>query len=183
MGAPLTGDYSYMAWFNYPRNRGHTDHHHPVVGRQVTQHGVAAIIAAIFVIPLWMLLDRVPPYRIDEGRVIPQMPLKNSDITVEWDVTPLRSCATQGGYVTRTIIDQKGIPHTYKAVNAVYTTNDQFKEDQIKRNIPLPENITGPATYSSYACYPCNPLQLWLHMPICIQTPTLQFEIIESKAN
>ena len=131
------------------------------------QHAAAAIIAMVFVIPLWMILDRAPPYRIEAGQILPATPLKNSEITIQWDVTPLRSCAPQeGSTVTRTIVDSKGVRHVYAPVPATYGTNDQFKADEIQRAVPLPENITGPASYSSLACYPCNPVQKWLRMPI-----------------
>jgi hypothetical protein len=145
-----------------------------------TQHKVAAIISVFLVIPAWMLLDRTPPYEITAGRVMPEMPVKNGSISIEWDVKPLRSCNPQtGAYVTRTIVDSRGIPHIYTAVPAIYGTNNQFTTDAIHRDILLPENLTGHASYSSVACYPCNPIQAVTHTPICINTPKIEFEIVD----
>lgn len=146
---------------------------------QLLQNAIVGFVVIFIAVPiLWCVLDRIPPYKIISGKVFPENPSKNSNIWVEWNVTPLRSCSPQeGAYVIRTIIDSKGVIHTYKPVPATYDTDAQFKPGEIQRGVLLPENITGPAQYKSLACYPCNPIQKWLNIPICIQTPTLDFEI------
>lgn len=141
------------------------------------QNAVAAFIAiAIFAPILWMALDRAPPFVVTNGRIDPPNPAMNGLITVTWDVKSTRSCQpSSNATVTRTIVDSKGVRHSYAPVHAVYGTPEQHEADEIKRRIPLPENITGHARYSSVACYACNPLQeLW---PICIQMPEVDFEI------
>ncbi|MDB5612078.1 MAG: hypothetical protein JWP25_8978 [Bradyrhizobium sp.] len=137
---------------------------------------ISALTAGILIFPLWLVLDRSPPFIVDNGRIDPPNPMMNSSIVVTWDIKATRSCQpSSGAAVTRTIIDSKGIRHNYAPVHAVYGTPEQREADEIQRRIPLPENITGPAKYTSIACYACNPLQeLW---PICIQMPEVPFEI------
>lgn len=147
------------------------------------QNAAAAFIAiAIFAPLLWMLLDREPPFEVTNGRIDPPNPAVNGTITVTWDIRSTRSCQpSSDATVTRSIVDSKGVSHTYAPVHAVYGTPEQREPDEIKRRIPLPENITGHAKYSSIACYACNPLQaLW---PICIQMPEVDFEIGDSRGN
>lgn len=151
----------------------------------MSEHRRTFIIATLiwiplFGVPLWMLLDRDPPFVVTNGRIDPQNPIVNSSIEITWDIKPQRSCQpSSAAKVTRTIIDSKGIRHTYAAVPAVYGTPQQSESGEIMRSVPLPENITGPAKYTSVACYACNPLQqLW---PICIQLPEIPFEIAPAK--
>lgn len=147
------------------------------------QNAVAAFIAiAIFAPILWMVLDREPPFIVSNGRIDPTHPEMNGSITVTWDVRATRSCQPSShATVTRTIVDSKGVAHAYAPVHAIYGTREQREPDEIKRRIPLPENITGHARYSSVACYACNPLQeLW---PICIQMPEVDFEISDQRGN
>lgn len=151
----------------------------------MTDHNRTSIVAAFVSIllvgvPLWMLLDRDPPFVVTNGRIDPPNPTVNSSIEITWDIKPKRSCQpSSAAKVTRTIIDSKGVRHTYAPVPAVYGTPEQSEPDEIMRPVPLPENITGPAKYTSIACYVCNPLQqLW---PICIQLPEIPFEIAPAK--
>lgn len=148
------------------------------------QNAVAAFIAiAIFAPVLWMALDRAPPFLVTNGRIDPPNPTTNGSITVTWDIRATRSCQpSSNATVTRTIVDSKGVRHTYAPVHAVYGTPEQHEPDEIKRRIPLPENITGHARYSSIACYACNPLQEYL-WPICIQMPEVDFEISDTRGN
>jgi hypothetical protein len=144
---------------------------------QRTTSVIAAFVSIAFFGPaLWMLLDRDAPFIVTSGRIDPPNPKVNGSIVVTWDVRSTRSCQpSSGSTVTRTIIDSKGVKHTYAPIHAVYGTPEQREPDEVKRTIPLPENITGPAKYSSVACYACNPLQeLW---PICIQMPEIAFDI------
>lgn len=137
---------------------------------------IAALTAGIMIVPFWLLLDRSPPFIVTNGRVNPSNPVVNGSIEVTWDIKPTRSCQpSSGAKVTRTIVDSKGVRHVYAPVHAVYGTPEQHEAGEVRRTIPLPENITGPAKYSSVACYACNPLQeFW---PICIQMPEVAFEI------
>lgn len=137
---------------------------------------VAALTAGILILPAWLLLDRSPPFIVTNGRIDPPHPIVNGAIVVTWDIKSTRSCQpSSGATVTRTIVDSKGVKHTYAPVRAVYGTPEQHEAGEIERRIPLPENISGPAKYSSIACYACNPLQqFW---PICIQMPEIAFEI------
>lgn len=147
------------------------------------QNAVAAFIAiAVFAPILWMVMDRAPPFIVTNGRIDPPNPAMNSSIVVTWDVKSTRSCQPKSNAtVTRTIVDSKGVKHTYAPVHAVYGTPEQHEPDEIKRRLPLPENITGHARYSSIACYACNPLQeLW---PICIQMPEVDFEISDPRGD
>lgn len=151
--------------------------------KHLGQNAGAAFIAIAIVAPiLWMLLDREPPFIVTDGRVIPPNPTSNGLIEVVWDITPVRSCQPySSATVTRTITDSKGVQHTYAPVHAIYGTPDQHEAGLIDRTIPLPENITGSAQYSSVACYPCNPLQYLLGLPICIRMPAVPFEIAPAK--
>ncbi len=143
------------------------------------QNAIAAFIAvALFAPVMWMALDRSPPFVVTNGRIDPPRPMVNSSITVTWDVKSTKSCQpSSNSTVTRSIIDSKGIAHKYSPVHATYGTPEQERrnKDEIRRIVLLPENITGPAKYTSVACYACNPIQeLW---PICVQMPELAFEI------
>jgi hypothetical protein len=142
---------------------------------------VAAFVSVILFGPaLWMLLDREPPFAVISGHIDPPNPVVNGSIMVTWDIKTERSCRPSSrAKVTRTIVDSKGVRHAYDPVNAIYGTPDQQRNDKVERTVPLPENITGPAKYSSVACYACNPLQeFW---PICVQMPEINFEIEPSQ--
>lgn len=139
---------------------------------------VAAFVSvALFGPALWMVLDRDPPFVVTNGRVDPITPVVNSSISVTWDVHPVRSCQpSSSATVTRAIVDSKGVKHVYAPVPAVYGTPAQREVGEIHRMIPLPNNIIGPARYSSVACYACNPIQKY--WPICIELPEIPFEIV-----
>lgn len=149
---------------------------------------IAALTAGILFFPLWMVLDREPPFIVWNGRIDPPNPEMNGSIVVTWDIKSVRSCQpSSSATVTRVIVDSKGVAHTYAPVHAIYGTPEQREPDEIKRRIPLPENITGHAKYSSVACYACNPIQeyapAWMNLPICIQMPEIDFEISDPRGN
>lgn len=138
---------------------------------------ITAIVIALglFAPFMWMLMDRMEPYEITNGRIDPPNPTKNGSFTVTWDIRVMRSCQVKYSSVTRVITDNKGFRHVAAPTAATFGTADQSRSDEIRRPVPLPENVTGPAKYFADVCYACNPIQVWL--PICFKTPTLEFDI------
>lgn len=155
------------------------------------QHIVAAIIAIGVVAPtMWMLLDRDPPHKRDNGQILADDPMDcglppdaprgaiypGSCIAVDWKVKTIRTCrpSTENS-VTRTIKDSQGKIHTLAPVVAFLGKADPTRRELV-RNFVLPSGIPpGPATYSASACFTCNPLHVFF--PVCVEKPDISFEI------
>ncbi len=136
------------------------------------QHITAAFISAFLAIPLWMALDREPPYEITNGKAV--LDTKTNVLTVTWDVKVIRACPPSlNSRVTRIITDRNGLPHALPITPATYNTNST--PPVIKNLIQLPDGIALPATYNAVPCYPCNPVQLL--SPICMDLPAIPIEV------
>jgi hypothetical protein len=134
---------------------------------------VAALTAAILLFPLWMLLDREPPFEVVDGKIEPENPKPGSLISITWDVKPQRACPLSDRQVVRrTIIDKDGGHHDYEPVPA----HHQGHQEDIVRHFRLLSSLPpGAAKYRAVACYACNPLQqFW---PVCINFPDIPFEV------
>lgn len=143
---------------------------------QPEQHAIAAFIAIFIFAPVfWMLMDRVPPYLITNGRIEPQQIAPNEPYIVDWDVKPLRNCpGARSSRVTTFIIDNAGGSNAYATTQGGFIDGVSVIHKE-KKMLILPP---GPAKYYSEVCYPCNPLQDKLNWPICFLTPVLEFEVL-----
>lgn len=142
------------------------------------QNVAAAIISAIFAIPLWMAMDRDPPYIATNGRI--ELDKSAQSITVTWDIETKRYCPpSKKSRVARIIIDKNGKPHPMGITQATYGTQ-AHNPGQIVNVLDMPSDVPpGTATYRSEPCYPCNPWQDYWNTPICVTLPAISFEIPE----
>jgi hypothetical protein len=126
---------------------------------------------------MWFTLDREPPYDVIGGVISPDNPMPGQEITIVWDVKVERACPlSMRSSVQRTVVDSKGVKHDYSKVAAMF--DSATTGATITRNVQLPENLApGPATYSSVACYSCNPMQEY--WPVCVHTPEVHFNVAE----
>lgn len=135
-------------------------------------HLTAAFTSVIMVFPLWMLLDRDPPYIITNGRIAPQTITADGEYVVTWDIETKRPCpATENSSVVTHIIDVNNEDHVYIKTRGAYI-NDASNIVKTKKMLDVPP---GPAQYYSHICYPCNPIQEW--WPVCFDSPKIPFTV------
>lgn len=140
----------------------------------------AAFVAGLLAIPLWMAMDREPPYVRLSGEVVPSNPAPGDFISIKWNIEVKRICRPDvPRNITRQIITATGHIIDYEPVDGVFGTEagrEKHPTTELIRTFQLPPAITpGPATYYSKACFACNPIQTF--WPVCVDTPKLAFEI------
>lgn len=133
---------------------------------------IIAVISVACFAPIWMLLDRTPPYTGHQGEVVPAEPRAGEWMTVAWTVKVNRVCP---GTIQREVVDAKRVVWNYDVQPAI-RREQLTDENRLHRSFILPTGASpGPARYRARTCYRCNPLQAW--WPICSWTPEIPFTI------
>lgn len=164
---------------------------HGLEGRQFL---IALASSALLLgLPLWMLLDRSPPYVRDHGQIIAAAPencglppgpasvTPGACVAVVWSVRIIRNCVpSEHSNITRRIVDGENVAWPIAAVAGLYGTGTlPSSSDRLVRYLVLPSGAApGRAIYKSSASYACNPLQR-LVWPVVVDTPDITFVIEE----
>jgi len=138
---------------------------------------VALFISVLFVVPvMWMLMDRSPPYTFEHVNIIPHNTIQGGDIYITFRVKINRP-ACGGGVFYREFKEASGKLHLYDPI-----AQDKMLEivdNKFTRINKLPDDISpGLTFYRSAACYTCNPIHSWLKWPVCIYTPSVEFNVL-----
>jgi len=161
---------------------------------------IGFLTVAIVVPFVWMLMDRDPPYERFAGEIIAADPSEcgitpinpaggaprsvftpiraGGCVEVKWDIKVARDCpaAPSGDNVARHLRDSLGIT---KPIGSLHRNEPEPPSTEVRQFLTLPLPMpAGPATYTSIACFACNPLQ-HLFWPICVDKPDINFEVIK----
>lgn len=124
-----------------------------------------------------MILDRVPPIDLTEGRIVPSKVLPGADVTAFWEIDRLRP-GTYSVVLTRVIIDSTGVVWR-KEPQYVYERAYPPDRETIARSIQVPFAAAwGSARYRVEACFRKYGFSLTQFFPICVQEDDLPFEIM-----
>lgn len=151
---------------------------------------IAFLAVAVFGFPMWMLLDRDPPYTFEKVTIDPPHTLsvpcpsdtreRCSEIRTVFDVKPGPRLAACGpGTVYREFKEAaSGKLHVIDPVQRI--APPQAVDNQFERTAIVPDNVTPGLTYFRAAvCYNCNPLHQWLRWPVCLHTPEVPFTVVK----
>lgn len=147
----------------------------------VRQNLVAAFVAVgVIAPPVWMLLDREPPYRFEHVEIAPANVVQGGEISITFTIKPLRtSCGP--GLIYREFKEETGKLHVYDPIQRVEAP--VLNDNKFTRYSKLPDNISpGQTIYRGISCYTCNPMQGLMRWPVCASTPSATFNVVE-KAN
>lgn len=145
--------------------------------RRLRCHFAAFFVAfGVLGTPIYMLVDRDPPFERFSGVVLPSTPHPGQMTQVQWDGHTKRRC---DGYVRRWITDSEGVIWTI-GETPVVGQDVQYGDKTVRtgREFRLPSKVAlGPATYRSLVRSYCNFLQRWLDWPIIYTSPELPFTV------
>lgn len=160
---------------------------------------VILVVAGVAAVPMWMLMDREPPY-IRESGILTVAPsdtlcgttaLQSSDaileifpgscVSVDWRIKVIRNCKPNvTDNIHPRITDSTGVRFTLAPTRGKFGTPDQdILDPTIYRYFRLPVSMaSGPALYDSDVTYACNPIHyIW---PVHVNTPLIPF-IVQPK--
>jgi hypothetical protein len=126
--------------------------------------------------PLVMFaLDRDPPYDIENIEAVPAIIMQPAaTITLRLTIKRNRPGTCGRPLVKREFKD----PHSGRLYLVDPLKVSAVDEGRARVTVPLPADIPSiPMQYRHTVCYDCNPMQNWLHWPVCVTTPYANFEI------
>ena len=155
------------------------------------------VIAGVAAFPIWMLMDRDPPYIRESGIMVAassdslcgSMELMSIDasttdifpgscVSVDWKIRTLRNCPPDTPFnIHPRITDSTGLRVTLAPTRGKFGTPDQsIESSSIYRYFRLPVSLApGLATYESDVTYACNPTHyIW---PLHVTEPKIPFLI------
>jgi len=159
---------------------------------------VIMVIAGVAAIPIWMAMDRTPPYIRESGMVslamsdtlCGSMSLQSTDaattaeifpgscVTVDWKIKTLRNCPPDvTDNIHPRITDATGVRFTLAPTRGKFGTPVQdILDPNIYRFFRLPVAMSsGIAIYESDVTYACNPLHyIW---PVHVIEPKISFTV------
>jgi len=160
---------------------------------------MAAAFASVFIVVpfVWFIMDRDPPYVRSNGEITAAEPgncglfdgvsrhvnapiRAGSCVEVKWSIKTYRNCpaASNSDNVVRHLKDSLAITKPIGTIRRD-APETESKSSIVKQYLVLPMPLpVGTATYTSSACFACNPLQR-LFWPICIDEPEINFEVVE----
>jgi hypothetical protein len=141
-----------------------------------------AISTVIVLSPfVWMALDNTPPYAYNNVTIEPTTVKPGDDIHITFHVREMRSCGA--GLIYREFIEaEKPSARKRHVYDPILRSREPIVVDgKFTRIATIPDGISpGLTLYRGAACYFCNPLQRWLHWPVCIPTPEVPFTVVRN---
>ena len=118
----------------------------------------------LFTPPLWILMNRNPPFALDRIAIVPKEVQAGHDARVDF-------------YIKRRRLGDCKIDVQHRNGKLEVLPSDATTaEDQFTRTLVLPENAPlGPRRIAFNVCYTCSALQGLLRWPICTPTPEVEF--------
>lgn len=141
---------------------------------------VPIVTAAVGAFAWWaMVYDRAPPILLSDGVIEPQKAAPLGFITARWRVEVLRE-GVWSATVNRDVRDGAG---TWWRIDQQEVRDALIPGSMLARSTQLPRGIAwGPAKYHLTGCYRKSGFSLTPIWPVCIEWPTLPFEVIPAAA-
>ncbi len=158
-------------------------------------------IVGVAAFPLWMAMDRTPPYIRESGiltaaqsdTLCGSMGLQSAEaspeiypgscVAVDWKTRTLRNCPPDIPFnIHPRITDATGVRFTMEPARGKFGTPDQsILDPNIYRYFRLPVGMApGAAIYESDVTYACNPLHYF--WPVHVNEPKVPFTVLPRPA-